>query len=364
MQGVDPRSSGHFTYTHAPALASRVTPLRCTNRSDVVAWLSASFGVERALPEAMVRPPSISVEELERMLGRQGSAPLVVPVESVVGAPQPQPLVDLGINGQSYRSPTKQLLHGAKIKPQARMLPKFKCGVCGRDDHGSEECLLSCLSPPALVHNDVADELMLLDVPALSGADAVEDFFMRTAGNDDDSPMQQDSTFNISAFEAAMPATTSPGPVTQFRAGAGTQVAMPPLDPPTAAASAHQPDLLRWVAALPPQGVEDTVAAWARLLSGHISDTQPPGGVSEAWMPAGGVRWVPTGEALAVLHQLSLMEVDLALLEKTQVSRAVAVLRAHPSPLIAKAAEHIADKWRTMAMNALQKATTVGARLP
>jgi len=128
------------------------------------------------------------------------------------------------------------------------------------------------------------------------------------------------------------------------------------------AAFAPQPELHDWVSALPPQGVEDTVSAWARLLSGHISDVEPPVPSSAAVTPLGGVRWVPTGEALAVLNQLAAMNVNLALLEKTRISRAVAMLRTHNNSLIATAAESIVGKWRTCAVAALQTATAAGAR--
>ena len=109
--------------------------------------------------------------------------------------------------------------------------------------------------------------------------------------------------------------------------------------------------------------------------------------------PVGGWRWTPTVEAAAILQELAQAEVgigagagaggraggqadwpqrrarrlphvrlaastpaqvNLALLESTGISRAVAQLRTHPITSIARAAEAIAAKWRTAAVATLQ----------
>ncbi len=51
------------------------------------------------------------------------------------------------------------------------------------------------------------------------------------------------------------------------------------------------------------------------------------------------------------------MQVNLALLESTGISRAVAMLRTHKIDAVAKLAEGIVAKWRACAVAALHHAT-------
>lgn len=53
-QGTDARLSGHFTYATSPDF-TLAPPLRCTNRTEVTAWLS-SFGVNELRAEGSVGP--------------------------------------------------------------------------------------------------------------------------------------------------------------------------------------------------------------------------------------------------------------------------------------------------------------------
>jgi hypothetical protein len=69
--------------------------------------------------------------------------------------------------------------------------------------------------------------------------------------------------------------------------------------------------------------------------------------------PGAGARFTPTAEALAILGQLGTARVQLALLERTPICRAVAALRAHGAPAVAVAAEAVVGRWRALATEAL-----------
>ncbi len=67
---------------------------------------------------------------------------------------------------------------------------------------------------------------------------------------------------------------------------------------------------------------------------------------------------MPTVEAQMILQQLSVAEVNLALLETTQIARAVAMLRTHSNRAVAVAADGIVAKWRSVAVAALSRVTS------
>lgn len=120
------------------------------------------------------------------------------------------------------------------------------------------------------------------------------------------------------------------------------------------AAYTSQPELLGWVSRLPTAAQEETFKQWASQLMGHISATPPPPRSNENQIPVHGFRWTPLSEALGILDYLSKAETSLKLLERTQVSRAVAMLRTHPISSVATAAEAIVTKWRSLAQRTLE----------
>ncbi|PRW58714.1 hypothetical protein C2E21_2742 [Chlorella sorokiniana] len=67
--GTDARLSGHFTYSTTPAFMElRLAPaLRCTNRSEVQAWL-AGWGMTNGVSDGAVKLPELSSEEKKRLL--------------------------------------------------------------------------------------------------------------------------------------------------------------------------------------------------------------------------------------------------------------------------------------------------------
>lgn len=446
--GIDPRGTGHFTYTHAPAtiktlaLPSAVPvghsstrlfslpTLKCTNRGEVLSWLASSCGADTALPEAEVRLPThqMNAADLRALLNRlqhaeqqpgignhldyleyldcpmRTASGLSVPATSGVGGgglyrtgstvlmgrgsllSQQFSLGHLtsGVLVESVLgSPTSaatRSLKGAKVKPTASgtlvyldvpydekeasepsSMPRFRCGTCGRDDHRQDECPLGCISPPSLIHDpDGSAEGHLVDHLIL-----MHDGSMTLPQSDNDSPIQEtaftDNCFTERMLSAQMLAARAPSAGSPCRPG--------------------KPATVDWIHTLPPAGVEHTFRAWYATLTGVIGDEPSPpspvtspssvgavhghsfscssGGYPESNSGVAGLphkRWVPTGEALSVLHQLVHLDVDLALLERTQISRAVAALRRHHIPAISRAAEDVADRWRSSAEEALGQA--------
>jgi hypothetical protein len=386
-QGVDRRGSGHFTYrnyAHALGLGD-VPPLRCTNRAEVVSWLATALGAERAAPEAAAALPDLGQGDLQRLLapagkggggapGRGHSTPESAAAmgsasqggaasgdsEMASGGEEGEECGGAVVAAAAALSPSRSPARGGKVKPWGGA-PRFSCGACGRGDHSAGECPLGCGSPPALVDsrgagalafledNDDALRLLRDDVAILEGASAGED-----------SPMQ-DTLFFDTLLDFSLPQPGSPGGAAAGSPGAVTQPARR-LTPAAAAAFQHAPHLMHWVSALPPAHTEASFAAWADRLGGHIADAPPPAPASAALTPLGGTTWVPTAEALGILRELGAAEVNLALLERTRISRAVAMLRTHPLPQVAQAAEGLVARWRTSAVEALSTATAAGAR--
>ena len=183
-------------------------------------------------------------------------------------------------------------------------MPRFRCGACGRDDHATDNCLLGCTSPPTLIPNQSSDtaglEPLLLGRTGLSEGLTL-DFLLGMV--DEDSPMQAtafDSFLDISFGDGATLASpvgaSSPGAVTQpVRSAIGGHHGSAVPQHAQQAIQQQQQQVP------PPRSLEDTIREWAVTLSSHISENL------HVTLHAG--RWVPTSEALAILHQLSLLEV-------------------------------------------------------
>lgn len=353
LQGIDPRQSGHFNYRATPAATATAPPLRCTNRGEVIAWLVAWFGVHQTGAQELIgQVPLLTVADLHKVLGTMpqqegfGGNWGAATVAGAGTTPSSPPSLNLNLAPSPFssfpaRSPTK-LDRGAKIKPGTAahagaglsagsgplaafsaniaptplptmaaaaspfgaaatpFLPRFRCGACGRDDHATDNCILGCTSPPTLIHNHSSDTvglsvepLMLMGTGHSEGLDL--DLLERQllGGADEDSPMQAtafDSFLDVSFGDATVlrspVGASSPGAVTQpVRSGHS--------------AAQHAEQLAQHQ---PPRSLEDTIKEWAVTLSGHISETLP--------VAVQGGRWVPPSEAIAILQQLGLLEVN------------------------------------------------------
>jgi hypothetical protein len=413
--GIDSRSSGHFSYISVPGnCPPAATPLRCTSRADVISWLVATMGVdprEKAVPESVAKLPQMTVPDLMRMLGAAAEAGMAVlasgggPGSYMPPLPPGQlPLAESPfvspVVTTSRGSPTK-LDRGAKVKPGGgggpsflpgavitnnkntaandpsndvhnAVLPRFRCGACGRNDHATDDCFLNCTSPPPLIHNPGTELHSSLDALLLPAAGArnngnatnnentndVLGLDLLFGNGEDDSPMQDTAfdaflDFSFGPGGAILSPSTagepSPGTVTQPTRHNNT-ISMAPPPPAQFSAQKQQQNQQQHASNKDSTGLEDTIRDWAVTLGGNISDSLPS--------IQGGGRWVPLGEALAILHHLSMLDLSLEILEKTQISRAVAMLRNHNNLSIASAAHALAARWHQYAVAALHNANT------
>lgn len=217
----------------------------------------------------------------------------------------------------------------------------FRCGSCGALDHGGSDCPAMCLSPHSLI--SPVDPFALafhptLDDPAMSSCLPTPLARALTPGGGSGEHADSAATAGLAPAPAAFMA--QPQAITP-----GAKAAFEPY-----------PALMGWVAAVPTDHTEEQFRAWAHTLGGQISDMPPPPPASEDDVPLGGLRWVPTQEALAILQELSRSKVSLPLLQATHISRAVAMLRTHRIRDVADAAAAIVARWRSCAVAALEQA--------
>ena len=424
--GIDSRSSGHFSYSSVPGnCPSSAAPLSCTSRADVISWLVATMGVdprEKPVPQSSANLPIITVPAVLRLLGDDAAIGGMADTPTLPSGQLPladSPFVSPTV---AHASPSK-MNRGAKIKPGFRSgidggflpsavvvnkiqntttrpsamttpndvhspsLPRFRCGACGRDEHTTDDCLYSCVSPPSLIHNPGTDihtsmDALLLPTAARTGGNnggndgrghennelGLELLF---GNGEEDSPMQDtafdsflDFSFGAGGALVSPSGEPSPGTVTQPARRIAQHNISHPLTTTTAAVvgTSSMPPPPPAQGQFPQQnhqqnhhqqgfldtGLEDTIRDWAVTLGGNISESLP--------FTQGGGRWVPLGEALAILHHLSMLDLSLEILEKTQISRAVAMLRNHNNLSVASAAHALAARWHQYAVTALQNA--------
>jgi len=427
--GIDSRSSGHFNYSSVPGnCPSSVAPLRCTSRADVISWLVATMGIDpraKPIPESSTQLPSITVPAVLRLLGEDAATTGMASGDTPSLPTGPLPLADSAFVSPivARGSPTK-LDRGAKIKPgcsggigggflssavvanknqdttspsgatpndvhSPQSLPRFRCGTCGRDNHTTDDCPFSCVSPPTLIHNpgtDIhtsMDALLLPDAARNGGNNAGYGgrgqennelgLDLLFGNGEEDSPMQDtafdsflDMSFGAGGALLSPSGEPSPGAVTQpvrrvaqnnashpmttTAAGVGASSMPPPPAQAQLSQAEKQQKQQQQQQVSKDTGLEDTIRDWAVTLGGNISET--------LHFTQGGGRWVPLGEALAILHHLSMLDLSLEMLEKTQISRAVAMLRNHSNLSVASAAHALAARWHQYAVVALQNANS------
>ena len=266
---------------------------------------------------------------------------------------------------------------------------RLKCSACGRDDHSTDDCYLNCASPPTLIHNPASnmdicsfDDMLLLPLttttitaatatPAKLGVGRTESG-VDSLSLDLDVLLMGDEAMQETAFDSFLEAAFGALRRMTSHEGEGVAVAAaakPGVDDGAGAALAEpmhidgdddnddgdhrqrkqqlQPS---WVNSLTPQELEDTFKSWAAALRGHITDAPPPPLSVSSSNDPGAVaapRWVPVGEALAIMHQLSTLDVSMGFVERTEIARAVAMLRQHSNRAVAVAAGALSDRWHT-----------------
>lgn len=328
---MDSRSSGHFTYQHAPSLPENVQPLKCTNRSQTLDWISFNFGVRKQLPSTIgVRIPKLGIPQVTLMLAQQK-------VRRTPGA-------------TTVYTETAQYL----------------CLNCGCN-HPSEECTMPCISP-TLIHNISAHAAVQQsadqELPAMIQHEdhlSLGGFCTKPILDSNDASPTQDTLF----------VTTSPVDYDKDYEIGSTRIPNPSMgiDPHLAPGSSNHPsprldqvlprggnymgngsDIVNWTTTLPQKIVEDAFQAWAQLLH-SFSNGQAH--VPSMWHP--GMHSKPgVQEVIAVLHQLiCCSNINFELLERSQISKSVALLCQHNDPTVATRARQLVYKWRASAVAAL-----------
>ena len=115
-----------------------------------------------------------------------------------------------------------------------------------------------------------------------------------------------------------------------------------------------EPELLSWVTQMPSQEVVQRFTRWAERLKTCTISNEPP---ADALMSGNMNSWMHTSEAVKVLQILEQHPVSLRLLELSNISKPVAMLRVHGEQSVAALAGRVTLKWRAIAQAALDRAT-------
>lgn len=314
MQGVDPRSSGHFTYQHAPGLSDAVTShLKCTNRSETLKWIKSNFGdVQLLSNDWRSRVPTLSAAQISGMLGGHKS---------------------------SHMAP-----------PQRQQQQQHLCQICGCN-HPTDDCSLrsTTFSPGLLACKHLSEDSdirALLDQSIELG------------------PFQNgDSTPSGDLFASVSPHEALPSPSIVFQpeninqnpgimANEAPQIPLP-QDILSKRTIAHETENMHidWTSTLPKSIVEDIFNAWAQSLRFFNSDSRT---VTLPDTNSSTVTGVP--QVLTILHQLlSCNEVDFELLSKSNISSSIAQLCRHPDATVSARSKQLVEKWRSSAFQALKQ---------
>lgn len=323
MQGVDNRSSGHFTYQQAPSLPPTVQPLKCTNRSQTLTWMEANFGVRKQLPSSVAnRMPKIGIPQIEMMIAQQKSSRIHAPI-----------------------------LQEEK---------QYLCASCG-GNHPSEHCTEHCISPafldditiPSL--DDVKDT-MLPDLAMTDKLSIFPDELLPLDAlhpkDEDESP--QDTLFMTSSpMEYVNDAVCAPTKTATLHPTAGSTVLNSHtvhqkidtvLAKDTHASGVH--GAVDWTSTIPSNLVEQVYTSWTRSISTFCNQDGTNGHNDGSHI-------------VTILDQLlRCNDINLELIERSQMSKSVALLCRHHDSTIAGRAKELVGKWRSCAFAALNVSST------
>ena len=244
---------------------------------------------------------------------------------------------------------------------------QYLCLNCGCN-HPSDECPMPCISP-TLIHNISAhagvQQSADQELPALIQQDdhlSLGGFCNKPLLDSDDASPTQDTLF----------VSTSPVDYDKDFEIGSTRIPSPTMgiEPNLAPGNSNQPSprmdkmlpqgghyvgsashIVDWTTTLPQKIVEDAFQAWAQLLHSFFNgQAQAP----SMWHP--GIHSKPgVQEVIAVLHQLiCCSNVNFELLERSKISKSVALLCQHSDPTVATRARQLVHKWRASAVAALE----------
>lgn len=313
MQGIDPRSSGHFTYHNAPHLSGHAPPLKCTNRSDTSKWIETHFGVTRALSAGLKsKVPSWDASRIQQEL-------------------------QLGQDTSSSLGQGQQQQHQLHL-----------CAMCGCN-HPTESCPsgLVVVSPSLGLHTEALNGLGQHpsddpDIQALFNG-TTDEFVdrMMLEGDADVSPVGLSPLQGI--FFSSSPKEMATSPTTIHAApgnkGLGAQNFLSKSGSATATSTSYhmeEESLSDWANNLPPSVLVSAFKAWSMMMDNFSKSLQQtPGDVQEV---------------LTVLHQLlGCKKVDFQLLSVSNLSSNVARLCNHSDHRLSLASRQLVARWRSEA---------------
>jgi len=301
-------------------------------------WIQANFGVKKQLPSSVAASiPKLDLHQIEAMISEQKQRKSNL----------------LGINTSVYETTT------------------LLCGTCGCN-HRSEECPAAGVMSPAIlpVTGDLPtpydlqnDHLLGKEqhhVPDIPGMIPLANLNSATNGVEDDtdsphdtffvapSPMEYENAFSHSKESLTNSPVKSNGGADYFH-----------MDSIMAKKQykSHEVVHVDWTDTLPTQIVEHAFEAWAQLMHAfhHQQDlTTLEGSLWKAETISRKVPAVGSNEVLAVLHQiLCCRTTNLELIEKTNMSRSMALLCSSSHSDISSKAKQIVTRWRQCAVAAL-----------
>ena len=312
MQGIDPRSSGHFTYHNAPLLSGHAPPLKCTNRSDTSKWIETNFGVTRALSAGLKsKVPAWDATRIQQELqrGQDGSS-------SLLQQQQQQQLHLCAMCGCNH--PTESCPSGLVVENSS--LGLHTDALDGLGHHPSDEPDIQALfnSTP----DEFVDRMML-------------------EGDVDVSPVGLSPLQGIFFSSSPKDMATSPTIIhaASGNKGLGGQNILCKSASGTATSTSYhleEESLSDWANSLPPSVLESAFKAWSIMIDNFSKSLkQTPGDIHEV---------------LTVLYQLlECKKVDFQLLSVSNLSSNVARLCNHSDHRLSLASRQLVERWRSEA---------------
>lgn len=306
----------HPDFTAYPAYTS-------DTKQEALGWL-ASIGADHAVPANKdTKLPTLSDEQWLRLQPQSGrpaiaakqaaAKPKEIALKPKEAASKPQ-----------ETAPNKAKDTAPKPKGKSRKKAKIReiCMYCSKTTHASEDCPVKLAAEEGYGSEDAE----------ISHSEA-------GASEADPEQISEPETLR---HQPAVTQQSQPGRDTSY-------------SPEVQDAYEHDPDLLHWVSSSLDQEKLEVLTRWSTQLTGIVSP-EPP---REMHLDSEGqpLRWLATDTAINILRKLESEQVTLRLLELSQISMPVAMLRNNASAEVATLAKTLAKRWRELAVAALDCAT-------
>lgn len=321
--GRDARHNKKWKYKTHPDLTAYPAYTSDT-KNEVLVWL-ASIGAEHMVPAKKATSfPTMTEDDWLKLQPKAAKAA----VAAKEAAEKPS---QTAAKPKETAPKAKELAPKAKetaaSKPKGRPRKKAKvreiCMYCSKTSHASEDCPVK--------------------LAAEEGHGSEDEEISNSEGEDKEAEAEQSCEPETMRHQpAAAPQRSQSGRDASY-------------SPEVQDAYEHDPDLLRWVSGSLDQEKLELLTRWSTQLTGIVSPNPP----QEMHLDSEGqpLRWLPTNTAINILRKLESEQVTLRLLELSQISMPVAMLRNNASAEVATLAKTLAKRWRELAVAALDCAT-------